>query len=647
MTKASENKALICCLLIAITAAAYWRVYGFSFVSYDDGAYVTHNPQVQAGLTWSNLGWALKATVSANWHPMTLLSHMLDCQLFGLSPCGPHLTNLVMHILNVVLLFWVLQVATAMVWRSAFVAALFAIHPLNVESVAWISERKNVLSTMFFLLAIWAYIWYTRSPNWRRYLAVAALFALGLMAKPMVVTFPFVLLLLDIWPLGRLAGDRHSASPSHDQAHCADKSDPDSNSECGDSLPLLSHAAASLNLGAGGGPRPRDAGGPRANSPEPARGHRIRRLVLEKIPMVLMAAISSVLTLHFQAVAASPVTLVSTTDRIGNALVSYVVYIEKAFWPTGLAAFYPHPLHTLPKWQVGLAAAALIAVTSLVLRSTHHFRFLTTGWFWYMGTLIPVIGLVQVGAQSRADRYAYVPLIGIFIIVVWGVMEAAAHWGLPRAQPVVLGICAVMALALISIHQLGYWHDSTALFEQAERATHGNYVAYGALGYEYAAAGKLDQSLQEYSKAVKIDPKNPAVQQGYAMSLERAGQADQAVNHFRAAIELEPGVGDLYNQLGIALAEAGNLDEAATCFDKVLELRPNDAHAYANLGNVSEQRGDIPAAIRYYRRSIDAIVNGPSPVDSNAARAMVAQITQRIGNLQSAAGGGPTNSKAP
>jgi tetratricopeptide (TPR) repeat protein len=595
MRKASSNKALICCLLIVITAAAYWRVYQFSFIpSYDDGPYVTQNSHVQAGLTWSNLVWALKATVDANWHPVTLLSHMADCQLFGLAPAGPHLTNLALHILNVVLLFWVLQLSTAMVWRSAFVASLFALHPLNVESVAWVAERKNVLSTMFFLLAIWAYIWYAYAPNWKRYLTVAALFALGLMSKPMLVTFPFVLLLLDFWPLSRW---KHRP-------------------------PASTTDAVAGGAGLGGNLAERFASRP------------TRDLVLEKVPLILLSVVSSLLTLRAQSAdsAVAPWAVIPAGSRISNALVSYMTYLQKTVWPTGLAAFYPHPLETLPSWEVGLAAAGMIGMTWLAFRAAGRFKFFTFGWFWYLGTLIPVIGLLQVGAQARADRYAYIPLIGVFIILVWGGVEAAAHWRLPRALPVIVAVSGVIALALTAARQINYWHDSITLFEHAEQVTTGNSLAYGVLYRDYTAAGKPDQALLEFSKEVDLDSQNAMIQQAYARALQRAGRLQEAITHLRAAVELDPNSYDRYNELGIALAEAGNLDEARSCFDKVIQLKPDDAHAYANLGSLSEQIGDTTQAVAYYTKSADALANNPVH-SGDAGRAMLVQINLRLGGL--------------
>ncbi|HEY6329875.1 MAG TPA: tetratricopeptide repeat protein [Blastocatellia bacterium] len=580
--------------LAALTVGVYWQVYGFQFTTYDDGAYVTDNIRVQGGVTGPNLLWALHANVSANWHPVTLISHMLDCQFFGLWPGGHHVTSLAIHIINVLLLFWVLQLMTGMVLRSAFVAALFAIHPLNVESVAWIAERKNVLSTMLFLLAIWAYIWYTRSPNWKRYLAFAVLFALGLMSKPMLVTFPFVLLLLDYWPLGRMK------------------------------VPRLRIAAFDEIAP--------PAGLARATAPHESS---LGNLILEKVPLVLMSIGSSFATVQAQKAghALESTEVFSLGVRISNAIVSYLSYVEKAIWPTRLAVFYPHPFGAIPIWQVALSAAALGVITGLAVISLLRIKFLAIGWLWYVGTLVPVIGLVQVGGQSRADRYAYIPLIGLFIVLVWGMAELGKLTSFSRSRLAIVGICVVLTLAAIAAHQVRYWHDSTSLFEHADNVTKNNYMAWGILGGQYTAAGRLDQALFEYARAMELDPGNASVQHGYGRALKRAGQLDQAIVHLREAVRLDPQSYDAYNELGISLAESGNLDEAAGCFGHILQLRPSDAHALANLGNLSEQKGDISGAIQYYRQAVQAIASDSALGDRNAAMAMASQLNMRIAYL--------------
>jgi tetratricopeptide (TPR) repeat protein len=604
MAVPSRNKILVCCLLIAVTLAAYWQVHGLSFVTYDDRDYVTENPRIQGGLSGANMLWAATAIVGANWHPVTLLSHMTDCQLFGLEPAGHHLTSLALHIANVLLLFWVLQLATGFLWRSAFVAALFAVHPLNVQSVAWIAERKNVLSTLFFLLTIWAYIWYTRSPNWKRYICVSGLFILGLMSKPMLVTLPFVLLLLDYWPL-----ERWKVGPANKRlvANVDEYSGTDDDAKATQGHPRLT----------------------------------AWHLFLEKVPLILLSVLTSVITVYAQHVggALSSTRLVPIGSRIGNALVSYVIYLYEFVSPTKLAAFYPYPTAPLHFWQVALAAAALLGTSALAFLLARRFKFLTCGWLWYLGTLLPVIGLIQVGGQSRADRYAYVPLIGIFILLVWGVAEIAQSLKRDRQQALAAGICVLALMLLLAVmigqtrRQVSYWENTTTLFEHAEQVTTGNYVAYSNLGYAYISAGRFDDAAAEFSKANPGDPTYADSQQNLGMMCLQKGEIDQAISHLKGAIEASPGSFDAYNKLGGALADAGRLDEAAACFRKVLEIRPNDAPAYANLGSICEQTGDPSGAISFYEKAIDLLASRGLIENGNSTRTMAERIHLETANL--------------
>jgi tetratricopeptide (TPR) repeat protein len=609
MKGSSKSNLLICCLLIAFSFAAYWQVHGLQFVYFDDPQYTVGNLWVSKGLSWSNVAYALTASVNANWHPVTLLSHMADCQLFGMAPAGHHLTSLVIHTINVLLLFWVLQLATAMVWRSAFVAALFAVHPLNVESVAWIAERKNVLSTMFFLLAIWAYIWYTRAPNWKRYLAFTDLFALGLMAKPMLVTFPFVLLLIDFWPLDRL-GLRRSGDPPLDA-------------------------------------QPEQAAG--GTGPAPAvRRQTIWHLVLEKIPLVLLSALSAVMTVRFQRDAGSVVSItrVPIAERIGNALASYAIYLEKTVWPSKLAAYYPYHFGAVTKWELGLLAIGLLAVSVLAVAIRSRMGFVTFGWFWYLGTLVPVIGLIQVGGQSRADRYAYVPLIGIFVLVVWGVSEAGSRLGLARAGLLGAGLFVLLALAVATRRQVGFWHDTFTLFKHTEQVTGPNWMASQVLGDTYVLSGDFDQAIKEFSKfdaAISeyhwdrgdwpAEPLDDHLQQELGVSCLQNGETARAIVHFKRAIEADPKSSEAYNKLGLALTDAGYCDEAIPCFRRSLELRPGYPPVYANLGNLFEQTGRPDKAITYYNRALELIAYDPVSRNGGGAKSLAAEINWRIGDL--------------
>jgi hypothetical protein len=606
MNRSTRTKILICFLLAAFTLAAFWQVHGLRFLYFDDPEYTMGNRWISNGLSWSNVLYALTASVNANWHPLTLMSHMIDCQLFGMSPAGHHLTNLVIHIINVLLLFWVLQLATAMVWRSAFVAALFAVHPLNVESVAWIAERKNVLSTMLFLLAIWAYIWYTRAPNWRRYLGFTELFALGLMAKPMLVTFPFVLLLLDFWPLDRLH------APAREDA------------------PLV------------------DGGGPldgRAGLATSIRPQTVWRLVLEKIPLMLFSAVSAVMTVRFQREAGSVIstTRIPIAERISNALASYAIYLEKAIWPSKLAAFYPFHFGAIPKWELSLLITGLLGASLLAFALRARLKFFTFGWFWYLGTLVPVIGLIQVGGQSRADRYAYVPLIGIFVAVVWGVSEAASRSRRARGGLIVAGLCVLLALTVVTRRQITFWHDTFTLFEHAEQVTGPNWMASQILGDVYIVDGNFDQAIDQFSKydaAIKEyhrgspdEPLDDRLQQELGVSCLQNGQTVRAIVHFKRAIESDPKSYEAYNKLGMALTDAGLEQEAIPCFKKSLELRPRYPPVYASLGNLFDHIGKPQTAVAYYTGALDLIANDPASRDSDGARSLGAEINRRIGDV--------------
>ena len=445
---------VLCLFLIAATLVVYNRVNQNSFVNFDDDRYITENAHVRAGLTWGTIRWAFSSLEQANWHPLTWLSHALDCQLFRLNPDGHHYVNLLLHAVNAMLLFLILQRATGFTWRSFAVAALFALHPINVESVAWASERKNVLSMLFFLLALGAYGWYVRKPEVRRYLVVAALFALGLMAKPQVITFPLVLLLWDYWPLGRV-GSTHEFSNKVAQ-----------------------------------------------------RG--FSSLVIEKLPLFALSAASAIITMKAQSAGGAVRSEIEYpfAVRFGNALLAYARYLGKAVWPSHLAAMYPHPGESLQAWQA-VAAALLLGFISAGVWAARRRRYLLVGWLWFLGTLVPMIGLVQVGGQSMADRYAYLPLIGLFVMIAWGVADWAQHKHLPTRW---LGIPTVLVLLIFSLlthRQLAYWHDSITLWSHALEVTSRNFVAEDSLGGALVNEGEYEQAIPHFRSAVEIYPRDP------------------------------------------------------------------------------------------------------------------------------------------
>jgi len=444
-----------CLFLVFATLALYSPVGNHPFVNYDDESYVVHNAHVQAGLSWDTLTWAWTATENQNWHPLTWLSHALDCQLFGLNASGHHWTNVVIHTANVVFLFLLLLRATGARGPSLLVAALFAIHPLNVESVAWVAERKNVLSTLFFLLALGAYGWYAQKPGVRRYLALTLLFLLGLAAKPMVITLPFVLLLLDYWPLQRIEG--------------------------------WSAPAAAFRV-------------PQS---------RFSRLVVEKLPLLVFSAASAVITIKAQGDVVVPVSVLPFFTRLEDAFYAYGMYLWKAFWPASLAVVYPHPGRTLAAWQPGLALLTIATVSAAVwkLRSTRPY--LVVGWLWFLGTLVPVSGIVQVGMQVMADRYAYVPLLGIFVIVAFGTEQLALRFGMkPRSQMAAAAV-VLMALSVISWRQIGYWQSNYDLWSHTVQVTKNNSIAERSLANALLAEGRFAEAMPHLSNANKLEAQDP------------------------------------------------------------------------------------------------------------------------------------------
>jgi len=533
-------------LLIVTTLMVYLPVKDHQFVDLDDDLYVTHNPQIQKGLTWANLVWALTAIEAGFWHPLTWWSHMLDYELFGLNPGGHHLMSVLIHTLNVLLLFGVLQQWTGALWRSFFVAALFALHPLNVESVAWVAERKNVLSTLFWLLTLAAYVHYVRAPHWKRYLSVVFLFVLGLMAKPMLVTLPCVLLLLDYWPLGRLG-------PSWSEF--------------------------------------RQKGS---------------ELLLEKVPLFALAVASGVLAIHAQhQLGALPSLQTLPLDaRLSNALTSFVTYLGKMVWPTDLAVFYPHPEASLPLEQVVLASLVIIALSALVLWGTPSFPYLLVGWLWYLGTLLPVSGLIQVGRHSMADRYMYVPLIGLFILLVWGCTQWVNDSQIRKGLGIGASVFLLLGLAINTRLQLAHWQNSIALFEHAIRSTQDNDLIHNNLGTTFLEAGEIDKGIEQFSIALKIKPESPEVLYNLGVALKQRGHLDGAARYFSEALDLKPDFADAHNNLGIIHMARGDGEKAIQHFSKALEIDSQLFEAHNNLGTLLLGQGQIEEAILHFSESL-------------------------------------------
>jgi tetratricopeptide (TPR) repeat protein len=591
-----SRKTLLGLVLVAGTLWLYRPAEQYGFINFDDPDYVTANIPVQHGLAWKNLGWAFTTTAAGNWHPLTWLSHMLDYQVYGLNPAGHHLTSIFLHAVNVLLLFLILHAATGYLGRSFFVAAMFAAHPLNVQSVVWIAERKNLLSTFFLLLTLIAYGWYALRPSVRRYLVVASALAFGLMSKPMLVSVPFLLLLLDYWPLFRL--------------------------KAADPAPAEDPGTLQLKL-------------------LPARKLPFRTLLLEKIPLLALCIASAVITYIAQGIPEHGVNaIIPWRYRPGNALYSYAWYLQKLVWPTKLAIYYPHPLNTLTKWQLIVAALVLLAETASALINIKKKPYAIVSWFWYLIALAPVIGIIQVGPQARADRYAYVPMIGILVTAVWAICEVTPKkfWRL-----LVLGwIACIIALGVDTRLQLPFWHDSAALFRHdLAVAPNNNYLAHaslanalmsenqcgeaiahyhfvlqflpqdGAIRDEYARCllltGEVQRGIVEEQRALKDVGESPfwrsRILEGLALAQMSAGQSGEAENNLRAAIAINPEASGAHLTLGMLLEKENRMPEAIDQLSQSVKILPSP-YTYLQLGMALQRDGRYPEALQAYRSAL-------------------------------------------
>lgn len=529
-------KILIGLSLAVLTTMVYWQVGGFDFVRYDDDRYITENPIVSKGLSLEGIRWAFSSFEQSNWHPLTWLSHMLDVQWFGLDAGRHHQVNLLFHILNTLILFVILQRMTGALWKSGFVAALFALHPLHVESVAWIAERKDLLSAFFFLLTLLAYERYTRRQSPWGYLLIVVLFALGLLSKPMVVTLPFVLLLLDFWPLKRFQPEVRGGDTSADSTA----------------------GAGMISL-------------MKAN----------RGLFLEKIPLFALSAASCAVTVIAQQGAMKALEVVPLDFRILNAIVAYAEYLYRCFVPVDLAVLYPYP-DSIPPWQVLVSGAVFIAVTALVIfrRKTPA---LMVGWFWYLGTLVPVIGLVQVGVQATADRYTYIPFIGLFILLTWFTGDLSAR--VPHRKAV-LASAAVLLLAGLSaatVSQTRYWVNSEVLFEHTLQTTKDNYVIHSNFGAWLAGQGRVDDAIRHYNEALRIKPDDGDARYNLANALVRQAKIQEAIAQYREVLKTAPDYVMARNNLALCLIQTGERSAAIEQFQEILRLKPGFEPARRNL----------------------------------------------------------------
>jgi tetratricopeptide (TPR) repeat protein len=552
----SYSELLGCLLLVAVILAVFWQVKHYQFVNYDDDVYVTDNPHVRMGLQKEGVVWAFTAVHAGYWIPLTWLSYMLDYEVYGLHPGGFHLTNVLLHLLNALLLYLVFRRMTGARWRSALVAGLFALHPLQVESVAWVTERKDVLSTLFWMLTLLAYLRYAEHPRTTRYLALLLAFSLGLMAKPMLVTLPFVLFLLDFWPLHRLGP---SASPVVTKP-----------GESGRSMVPFTP---------------------------------LSRLVWEKVPLLALAATASVLAYFTQEMGGAVRSLEGwpLNLRITNALVSYVTYLAKAIWPYRLAVFYPYP-ETIPLWQAAGAGFLLVAVSILVIRARHRCPYLIVGWLWFFTTLLPVIGLVQVGLQAMADRFTYVPIIGLAIMVAWGVPELLAPY---RSRLLVLGISASIVLSVLTARswvQVQYWRNSSVLFEHALQVTQRNYLAHNNLGAALFYQGKVEEAIDHYYQAVQIRPDYDRAYFNLGNAFAELGNVNAARRYYAKAPSFEPA--EAHNNLGRALAIHGRIEDAMANYVEALALKPDLAEAHNNIGDALARQGKFAEAIEHFSRAL-------------------------------------------
>ncbi|MGQ9455738.1 MAG: tetratricopeptide repeat protein [Armatimonadota bacterium] len=541
---------LLSVFLVALCLAIYWQTFGFEFVNLDDDRYVLRNPHVTNGLTWQGVKWAFTTVYAANWHPFTWISHMVDCSLFGLHAGRHHITNVLFHVANALLLFWLLVAATKLPWRSMLIAGLFALHPLHVESVAWIAERKDVLSTFFWFLTTLAYYWYIRKGGGKgAYIAVVFCYMLGLLSKPMLVSLPLILLLLDYWPFARISVREGSG--------------------------LSKKVAFRGGNKLGGG------------------GVSFASIILEKIPLFALALASCVVTLLAQHSGGA----VMSTDvyplgvRLANASVAYVAYLYKMLYPFKMACFYPHPGTTLPVWQVCGSGFLLALITASAVILAKRCPYATVGWFWYVVTLLPVIGLVQVGRQAMADRYTYVPLVGIFVALVWGIAEITYRSRRGAIISVAIAGLILAILATLSFRQIRCWRDSVSLFQHAVFVTRDNGLAYYNLGCALNEAGDPELSRKYIRRALDLLPGGARHYNSYGCDLLEQGMVDMAILSFERAVRADPRFALTYFNLSVAYEHAGERARAIRSLEKAVELDPTDRDARAYLERLKSKMG--------------------------------------------------------
>lgn len=526
--KVNIYNIIYCLFLTIFILILYWQVLSYDFIAYDDQLYVYKNPYVQSGLSFESVSWAFSSFHAGNWHPLTWLSHILDYEIFKLQPSAYHRTNVLIHIFNTLLLFGVLKMMTGALWQSFVVALVFAIHPLHVESVSWISERKDLLCGFFWFLSLWAYVRYVRSSGIRWYLFLMFLFILGLLSKPMIVTLPFTLLLLDLWPISRITNIDNKNKKEIFKA--------------------------------------------------------ISLLIYEKAPLFLLSMVSCIITYVAQSHAGALVTFKSypLSYRITNAIFSYLIYIAKFFWPKSLAVFYPYP--TYNSFDLVIGFSILISITFILIYVLRNFPYLTFGWLWYLGTLVPVIGIIQVGSQSMADRYTYIPMVGLLIALTWGIEDILKRWQIN--YPVCRSISLIFLAAYFSIFswiQAGYWKNSETLFKHAIEVTKSNSGAHFLLGSYYYEQGIFEEAMIEYKKAIKINPNNGNAHKNLGNIYAIRSDAKRAIFHYNAAIRVSQDPSEVYCNLAKIYTNQNKIKEAIQNYKKALEINPEMTMAMYQL----------------------------------------------------------------
>ncbi len=557
MTSDKYRFPVICALLAVATIAVYCQVFHNDFVNYDDPVYVTENTHVQHGLNAKSILWSFTSSNAQNWHPITWLSHILNCTMFGLNPSGHHAVSLLLHIANTLLLFGLLKKITGAFWQSAFTAAVFALHPLHIQSVAWVAERKDVLSTLFWLLTMWAYVRYAEHQKPGRYLLALIFFILGLMAKPMLVTLPLILLLLDYWPLKRVKQFQLKT---------------------------------------------------------------ISRLVVEKIPFFILAAASSFITFIVQKKGGAVITTdyLGIGERIRNALNTYVIYIIKTFIPSGLTVYYPH-IKLQAIWITPAAILFLAGISLAVLYSKR--RYLIFGWLWYVITLVPVIGLIQVGSQARADRYMYIPMIGLLIMISWGAAEIAADWRLRKSWLISSAVISLLALSAVSWVQIGYWRNSFTLFTHALEVTSDNHIAHLNIGNVYLERKDYKKAIAHYKTAVKISPEFINAHYNLIMAYFLSNRFDEAIRICNNLLQTGKNNSKVHFRLANILAKKGLTDEAIRHYNEALKQEPDNPEILSNFAITLADKGQIPLAMQYYQKAL--LIKPDSPeILTNFANAL-------------------------